>query len=162
MEFFCPANANIMICENRGTFGKWMHAMEVTVSPHIFALLNKTPSSTRRENILMQKVWRQDRRENGPWGKDILCLSCLRLHRVALSLLLALALPTVLMSLGSFQMFLATCVNEQTLKYFTQVFFFPLVSIDVSQFSFQLFLAILIRKNAQRKLEEKIPTFFRL
>lgn len=116
MGFFCPTNANITICENRRIFGKWMHAMGVTISPHSFLLLNKTPSSTRRENVLMQKVWKYDRKENELWGGDILCFCCITAHRVALALLLALALSTELMSLGSYQIFLATCVNEQSLK----------------------------------------------
>lgn len=98
MGFFCPANANITIYENRGTFDKWMRAMAVTLSPHSFVRLNKTPSSTRREDVLMQKVWKYDRKGNEPWGGDVLCFCCIRLYRAALALLLALALPTELMS----------------------------------------------------------------
>lgn len=71
MEFFCATN--VTICGNRGTSSKHIHATGVTISSHSSSVLNKTPSSARRKNVLMHKVWKQDRKENELWGGDILC-----------------------------------------------------------------------------------------
>lgn len=56
MGFLCPTNTNIKCCKKRATSSKWITAVWVTVSTHKFILLNKIPSFTKRENVLMQEI----------------------------------------------------------------------------------------------------------
>lgn len=53
MGFFCPTDTNIMICENKGTSSNCHGGNNSYTQVYI---LNKIPSSTRKENVLLQEI----------------------------------------------------------------------------------------------------------